>query len=375
MVVKTTIKAPQGGEAMCFWFFERMEALESHLGGGSMSHLLHAVKRDQSRVVQATKRDTRYLRKVLLETEKWMSPADEFISIGGAHAASPRSVGSATGTGLALRGKTRGSAARLKATNSPSSTPCALSKSPSSQSLTASPSDADLGRRKSGNITGTFVESGSNQNIAPGMALSRSDKKASISSTQDLEPTPSVAGMTTETEETQASPGPSSLSASQANLQRINATSGVTQGTSQSRPPPATGSGAPTQQAHFMHSLQQNSSNAVHNRVRSTDAASAMSGTVSVSLSRRAVHYRSPSAESVPSTSLSLATPLSSPSQATAPPPTGPEALMVYKLKEYLDSRGIVSVVPVSLPNDTAEPEVRSSSSLERGSFRSRDNN
>ena len=67
----------------------------------------------------------------------------------------------------------------------------------------------------------------------------------------------------------------------------------------------------------------------------------------------QAVHYRSPSTESV---SLNQATPAGSPPMRQ--PPTGADALMVFKLHEFLDGRGIASVVPVANPNDTSEPQL-----------------
>lgn len=49
-------------------------------------------------------------------------------------------------------------------------------------------------------------------------------------------------------------------------------------------------------------------------------------------------------------------TPGSSPCPSTAP--SAAEAVLVYKLHEYVESRGIASVVPVATPNDTSEPEL-----------------
>lgn len=82
-------------------------------------------------------------------------------------------------------------------------------------------------------------------------------------------------------------------------------------------------------------------------QMKKEGAASAASRTVSGGLSPNDDEMRSPSSKS--------ASPIrTSPSRA----PTGTEALMAYKISEFLDARAITSVVPVLQPNDTTEPEL-----------------
>jgi hypothetical protein len=80
------------------------------------------------------------------------------------------------------------------------------------------------------------------------------------------------------------------------------------------------------------------------------------------SVPRKTHHYRNPSADSVNLSQFSPSrggtAPTAGAGAAGRLPPTGPEALMVFKLHEFLDSRGIASVVPVTHPNDTNEPQL-----------------
>jgi hypothetical protein len=306
MVTKTAVRRSNGAEATCYWFSERLEALESHLSAGLKPQLLRAIKKDQHRVRTATQKDTTYLQTVLLDAERWISPADEFIHI---ETAAPSCGGSPT-LGRHSASRARNSAPRLRGNVSPASiTPYALSNSPSSQSLVASPSGSDITKSRLGM---TAVD----------------DRQASAAAAVSSAAIPAVSSAPRLTNHT------------------ANAAFGGTNGTT----PAAIDVGGPSVTTPPPSSLGTHPT-----RVWSSDAASI----AATSVSRRAVHYRSPSADSIPST-LSQATPLSGPSQLARSPPTGPEALMVLKFHEYLDSRGISTVVPVTQPNDTKEPQVKS---------------
>ncbi len=67
----------------CFWIYERMEVLEQHLGRNNRRLLKKHLADDQRRVLQSTEKDTNYMRSILLDWERWESPADEFIIPGG----------------------------------------------------------------------------------------------------------------------------------------------------------------------------------------------------------------------------------------------------------------------------------------------------
>ena len=71
MVVKIAVRRPATPEgspetkATCFWFFERMQSLENHVGGSSRATLLRALTVDQKRIEQATRKDNAYLQVML----------------------------------------------------------------------------------------------------------------------------------------------------------------------------------------------------------------------------------------------------------------------------------------------------------------------
>ncbi|KDD73655.1 hypothetical protein H632_c1959p0, partial [Helicosporidium sp. ATCC 50920] len=98
MVVKTTVTpGPVAGHparppATMHWYFDRMAALEIHLGGAS--RVQRQLREDHDRVAHATLKDNRLLRDVLLDWTRWRSPADDFIHLaaegpefGGSHPA------------------------------------------------------------------------------------------------------------------------------------------------------------------------------------------------------------------------------------------------------------------------------------------------
>jgi hypothetical protein len=255
MVVKVAARPPGGGgrEAACFWFFERMEALERHVAGarGGRPALLKALAADAKRVQHATQRDTAGLVAALLDPARWASPADEFICP--APAAYAPAAGAA---GAGARAPRRGL--------SPATSPPSLSKSASAASLVGAASPDG-----------------------------RSRLAASSAASGDADAGSSVAG---------ADPA---------------------------RLPPLPGAPA-------------------HRRQRLGDAAAAAAA-------RRPAHFRSPSAESLPSSEPSTR---AAAAAAAPPPPTGGEALMALKVKEFEEGRGILAVVPVGSPHDTAEPQL-----------------
>lgn len=287
LVVKTSIKRPREPEAVCFWCYERMQSLQQHLGGTTRGHLLRALAADQRRVERATRRDNAYLQKVLLDWDRWTSPADEFIRIT-ANSTYPSSK----------RQSQYGSTGRLRSRASPTSgsPQHGMSQNPSASSLFA-------------------VASPEQSAIRSRLAVSANAVDSSLSA---LAQEPSLALPPAQRAQQASAPAPKALPAADVTFPPL--------------PPSA------SQPTSF---------------IRPTASISQASEAAATSTSRRALHYRSPSAESV---TISALTPTSAPSQAS--PPTGTEALMVYKLHEYLDSRGIVSVVPVTHPHDTSEPQL-----------------
>jgi hypothetical protein len=292
LIVKTAVKNSQTDvEATCFWVFERMQALQEHLGGGTRSQLARALEADHRRVVRATRRDNSYLQKILMNWERWISPADEFIPLEGVGSANTqRKLHSAAG----LR-----ATARSPASPSNSSPQGGMSQNPSTNSLsttvtTPQETRSDVGRNR---------HAAGRQPVAkPAPAFPPPDRGSDISPTD---------GKVRSKEEPKSARGTTlsdlSLPNSHQNLPQKHATSA-----SQLSEP----------------------------------------GTI-----RRNVHYRSPSAESgAISYGGGAFTPGSSPCQSTAP--SAAEAVLVYKLHEYVESRGIASVVPVATPNDTTEPQL-----------------
>lgn len=72
-----------GKKHTCYWIYERMEVLEQHLGHNNRKLLKKHLADDQKRVLQSTEKDTSYMRSILLDWQRWESPADEFIIPGG----------------------------------------------------------------------------------------------------------------------------------------------------------------------------------------------------------------------------------------------------------------------------------------------------
>ncbi|KAL4447172.1 hypothetical protein ABPG77_007205 [Micractinium sp. CCAP 211/92] len=96
MAVRTSLRLPPrpptpgspplsgggGHEVVMFWFFDRMEALQRHVARGRVGgSLLQQIETDQRHVQKATRKDTQYIRDVLLDWQRWRSPADDFIQL------------------------------------------------------------------------------------------------------------------------------------------------------------------------------------------------------------------------------------------------------------------------------------------------------
>jgi len=108
-------------EAVCYWWYERMEVLEQQLGSTRKMFHKHLVA-DQKRIDHATRKDTAFMRDILLDWDRWESPADEFIVLDGVTRSSMR--------------KQRKPASRQRSpSTSRSCTPMTMSASPSSSGL------------------------------------------------------------------------------------------------------------------------------------------------------------------------------------------------------------------------------------------------
>lgn len=337
MVVKTSMKpkSDEDGakpEATCFWFFERMQSLQRHVAGSNRALLLKALAADHKRVEQATRRDNVYLQKVLLDWNRWNSPADEFIKVAMSAPYAPR--------------RPHGSTSRLRSRASPAGSPMGISQSPSASSLTALASHearAEVQRSRLGSALGS-------------VSASEGDKATEHGATPDqsIAPPQRAGDSVTSGSAPSMMPRvrPSPLGSSSGNggggdtSSAVSNTTELPNGVSGLRLAPGNSQGS------------EGGPNAPgHARKRSMESigggAGAVAAAAAATVHRQAVHYRSPSTESI---SYSLATPAGSPPMRQ--PPTGAEALMVFKLHEFLDGRGIASVVPVANPNDTSEPQL-----------------
>jgi len=316
LVVKTSVKRINDDqEATCFWYFERMEALQRHVSGGaSKPQLLKALAADHKRVQQATRKDNAYLQKVLLDWDRWSSPADEFIRV-----ASRLPYAGATSLQCIKQPGSHPSS-RLRSRASPAGSPSAdISKSASTHSLSGlSPNqDGGLGGRSSILAAGNGDHATAS---APHPPLPISRSAAALSALANA--APGAASPTTIT----TSPG--------------------------SEGPPSGG-----------HARKPSGESIGPTTSTTSAVAAAATAAAVASVSRKTHHYRNPSADSLNISQLTpsrggAAASVSSISGAGQSPPTGPEALMVFKLHEFLDGRGITSVVPVTHPNDTNEPQL-----------------
>lgn len=133
MVVKTSFTIPQGDgtkEAMCYWWYERMEVLEQQLGSTKKMFHKHLAA-DQKRIDHATRKDTAFMRDILLDWERWESPADEFIVLEGV-----------TRGSSSLRRQRNPQSRQRSPSTSRSCTPKNMSASPSSSTLNKIPDTA-----------------------------------------------------------------------------------------------------------------------------------------------------------------------------------------------------------------------------------------
>jgi hypothetical protein len=296
MVVKTSVFPPGGGaEATMFWFFERMGLLESHLAVGGRAALLRRIAADQKRVGLATERDNAYLQRVALDWALWRSPADEFIFV-----ASPG--GSAASLGGRGADRTPGRRTR----------PPADATSPTSGSV--------------GDVTP------SESSAATGRPLAASRRSEGSGSKGRLDGVDSTGSLGFGQEISLTLPG------------------------HPPRPPLPPGAAAAASAAAaiditFPHAVPvlAPTGQPTHRRVGSADS-NAGGGAVR----RGPAHLRSPSEDSLPSYTPGRNSPLP---YALAPPTAG-EALLAYKAHEFLDSSGILAVIPVGMPNDTHEPQL-----------------
>jgi hypothetical protein len=310
VVVKTSVKRnADEQEATCFWYFERMQALQRHVGGEtSRAHLLKALAADQKRVQQATRKDNAYLQKVLLDWDRWNSPADEFIRV-----ASPLPYAAG---GRSNRQPGSQASSRLRSRASPAGSPAmGVSQSPSTSSLSGLVASQDGARSRLATASNGEVAS------APAPHLPTSRSAAALSALANA-PTPSA-----------TSPGSEG---------------------------PSPGG----------HARKPSVESAGPSATSATSAVAAATAAAVASVSRKPHHYRSPSADSMNINQFTPSRGGGTVASGTAGagagnssgngqlPPTGPEALMVFRLHEYLDSRGIASVVPVTHPNDTNEPQL-----------------
>ena len=302
-----------------------MQALQRHVGGdSSRAHLLKALAADHKRVQQATRKDNAYLQKVLLDWERWTSPADEFIRV-----VSPPAMYAGVGS-RSGRQQPGSASSRLRSSRaSPAGSPMGVSQSPSTSSLSGLVSSQDGGRSSrlaTGSPTGGAGGGGDHHPANIPLPTSRS--AAALSALANAAPAPGLA---------------------------------VASGTSQG----GAGSEGPSPGHARKYSVESTSGHSAvaHATATTTTSAVAAAATAAAvaSVPRKAHHYRSPSADSVNFSQLTPnrgAAAGGGGSGGSGVPPTGAEALMVFKLHEFLDGRGIASVVPFTHPNDTNEPQL-----------------
>ncbi|KAI3428227.1 hypothetical protein D9Q98_006607 [Chlorella vulgaris] len=418
MAVRTELRPARGGpEAVMWWFYDRMETLQRHVarGGGT---LLQQIESDQRRVVRATHTDTRYIQAVLLDWQRWQSPADDFIHVEAPHASLAR--------------QSRPRTVRSPGSGSPRSqvTPMSMSKSPSNDSLAALPPGVELrsdtrslhsdsrGSRGLHHAHQTEAEMSSNAldrmaRQAAAMAMSDSGGVDSLGSSQKLQGSGRVPAV--------AAPVSAAVAAGGQQQQQQQQQQGQGQGQGQagsrgeqgeqqrpySREPtlsypggvevPVEAQAAATDKAHPQsgdsvtfrpssasspHSRQPleageagSGSGASHPLAPESDAATrgsahhrspslgSMAGQHSIA-AQRSAHYKNMSADSMGRGAASTPgrnSPRST-TPAALPPLSHAEHVMAARLHEFSDIRGIAAVVPVATPNDTAEPQLLSMS-------------
>lgn len=277
LVIRLCVRPKEGPEAVSYWWYERMEALQQHLGP-TRSVLLRHIMTDQKRVRLATRKDTKFMRSILMDWQRWRSPADEFILPQGS---------------VRKKRRPRGRSPMTSTTTSP------LTRSASA----------------SNNALHTMI--GSDK-------LLNSDSASETHADKDV----SIAG---------------------GRVSELGKT--AFQGGKQAELPLHPGS---------RHNLP------AHPVVRAPSPVMDTSGMLRRPVStenllemahQRPAHYRSPSNDSLTNAnqSVSGAKSRASGSEET---PSAAEAVMVLKLHEFVEDYGISSVIPVSNPHDTSEPQL-----------------
>lgn len=418
MAVRTALRTARGGpEAVMFWFFDRMETLQRHVARGSMGRrsLRQQIEADQRRVEKATRDDTAYIQSVLLDWQRWRSPADDFI-----HVISPPPMSRPS------RVRRRSPGPGSAAAGSPRTmSPLSMSKSPSNDSLSALPAGVEM-RSEAKSIRSELSRSRLAESELSNNALDRMARQAAaLALAPDGEATSPQAPSGHAVASPPAGPGSSRLGPGFAAQQQQQvappsaahveaqhgqhaqqgqqskefareltltyprspdgaipvepsaASSGAQQG------PPATDSltfrpstgGSPRLEGDGLAPHGNAPQHAPYPPAPDSDVATRgslhsapqhhRSGSAGSAGAVRAAHYKSLSADSTRrggSTVSGRASPRSTPATSHHLHLTPAEQLMNQRLHEFGDSRGIMAVVPVSTPNDTAEPQLLSMS-------------
>jgi len=388
MIVRTTIKPPSNSsnsnnnnnnnnnnntttttnnnnnedEISVFWFFDRMTILEGHLGSVTMgaAHkdttiLKKQLCSDRSRVNRSSAKDMQALRRVLLDFARWATPADNFIEVA---------------PSIIFARSYQAHAAAAAAAMGSSSTPVGRTMSPvlASGGMSKSASAASLSQltNQDGRSTATRSEIGSgggasnrppappppsaagglsSSSSRPGLTTAASDaatkgSMASQPSDASLSPHPShsrgVSGDLLQPQQQQQQQGRMLMAPPHHHARSPSADSV----SSDVLNAPTSGGSGGNHSLSFSHPHPFHSQ---HNK-----------NTIHPNMSGGHINYTGTYNQS---TAAARTTPRSS-SPTTTHPPTGGEALMAYKLREFIEGRGISSVIPVSQPNDTQEPEL-----------------
>lgn len=365
MIVRTTIKPPSnnintttatnnnnGDEISVFWFFDRMIILEGHLGSVTMgaAHkdttiLKKQLYSDRSRVNRSSAKDMKALRRVLLDFARWATPADNFIEVA---------------PSIIFARSYQAHAAAAAAAMASSSTPGGRTMSPvlASGGMSKSASAASLSQltNQDGRSTATRSEIGSGGGATKG---------GGGGGIRPPPPPPSAAGGLSTSS---SRPGLTTTASDAATKDSM-----TSQPSDASLPPHPSHSRDVSGGDQHQHQQQGRMLMAPpHHHARSLSADSVSSDVLHATTGGGGGRHSLSSSHPHPlhsqhnnntvvhpnlSTIAARATPRGS-SPTTSRPPTGSEALMAYKLREFIEGRGISSVIPVSQPNDTQEPEL-----------------
>ncbi|KAL6766562.1 hypothetical protein ACKKBG_A36530 [Auxenochlorella protothecoides x Auxenochlorella symbiontica] len=320
MVVKTAVRLASGRDAIMFWIFDRMQAVEERVSGpGGRPLLLRQLAADHAHVARATRRDNAYLQDVLLDWARWRSPADDFIQVPAPAYTAARPSGSAR----TRRGREGG------ATSPPPRSPRSLGKSPSDASLTALGAAQDAALRAVGAPPNAGAAAAAAARLRPG---SRSGSGLALSEAAGAErggtgaptaPEPSVSGSLGAA----AHPGSETLSAASQTAGGGAAPAAPAAGL----PPLAGGEPLPALRTAAHHA-------------KSLSSDSRLGGALSEGGHSTPVRGPSPR----PSAAHERA--------ARAGPAI--QQQLAHKLVEFCEGRGISSVVPLASPGTAAEPQL-----------------